>query len=494
MNCFRKICFFFFILAFIISTTTVTYTANTLYNIQINPLNRLILFFDEIPKNITSQLNNTKTQIVITLKDVVSRAKPDSLVGEGIISKISIRKIQTNLELSISLKSQRGYTISPLEYSRALMVEVFDWNSLSVANDNYRMGQLALAENLSSARAYFEKAFNENIANAGYFLGVLFLKANKIQKAREILSKAQTLGTDIADNFAALAQVYHIMGDNNKFQEFRKKFINNTFSLSYSPIGIDTTLGDSIFKEVNDFFAFYDTQSKDTSIISQEKSPTEEKQNNSILNNNKQKVASSISLFEKILIFLVATVLLMSVMLATLYLKWKRQRANQLKEKFSSEFQNEQQKIRDIATFATKMYQNAEATKAETTHQNVDSPNQINQHIKQLAEEILASKQKIEIKEKDQVSIQAQPSSKQKISPRVELAMQIQREQEELIKRKLQQLETSQLETSTERLLEISKKYGLSISSLYAKKNIEAIAKDKSIIEKLRSKFSSKKQ
>lgn len=493
MNYLKKICFFFLVFILLMSEVDLLFSANTLYRMQINPLNRLVLFFDEIPKEVDSQLDNTKTNITIELKNVTARVKSDTLSGEGIINKVSIRRTSTDIEMSVSLKSPRGYTITPLEYSRALIVEVFDWNSLSPAEDNYRMGQLALMDNLASARLYFEKAFSENIANAGYYLGVIYLKANEIQKAKEIFLKAQTLGTDIVDNYAALAQVCQILGDSNKFQEYRKKFISNTVSLSYNPIEIDSTLRDSVFKSVNDFLTLIENQHTDTFATTKKEIP-EGKQSRETNHENKSETSSQISLFEKVLIFLVGTVLLMSIMLVSLYLRWKKQRAKQTKEKFASEFQSEQEKIRSYPRFATKLYQKTEESKTETSTQQNSPPNTINQHIKQLAEEILATKQKIEVEEASQEPTLPTSSTKQKISPRLELAMQIQQEQEELIKRKLRQLEDIPLETSQEKMLEISKRLGISMSSLFAKKNIEAIAKDKSVIEKLRLKFSSKKK
>ncbi len=491
MNCLSKACFLFLVLVLLIGTPHLLFSANILYKMQIGPLNRLVLFFDEIPKEVDSQLDNTKTNITIKLKDAIARVKSDTLLGEGIINKVSIQRSSTNIDLSISLKSPRGYTITPLEYSRALVVEVFDWNSLSPPEDNYRMGQLALMDNLASARLYFEKAFSENIANAGYYLGMIYLKANEVQKAKEIFLKAQTLGTDIVDNYAALAQVCQALGDSNKFQEYRKKFISNTVSLSYNPIEIDSTLRDSIFKSVNDFFPLVESQSTDTLTDGKKEIP-QEKQISNTNYGNESETGSTISLFYKVLIFLVGTVILMSIMLVTLYLRWKKQRTKQMNEKFASEFQSEQEKIHSYSGVAIKLYQKAEESKTEISTQENLPPNPINQHIRQLAEEILATKQKIELEEVQQEPTPSPSSTKQKISPR--LAMQIQHEQEELIRRKLLQLANIPLENSQEKMLEISKRLGIPMSSLFAKKNIEAMSKDKSIIEKLRLKFSSKKK
>lgn len=493
MNCLKKVCFFFLIFVFLTTTEHLLFAANVLYKMQINPLNRLVLFFDEIPKGVDSQLDDTKTNITIELKNATARVKSDTLLGEGIINKVYIQRNSTNIEILISLKSPRGYTITPLEYSRALIVEVFDWNSLSPAEDNYRMGQLALMNNLASARLYFEKAFSENIANSGYYLGVIYLKANEIQKAKEIFLKAQILGTDIVDNYAALAQVCQILGDSNKFQEYRRKFIGNTVSLSYNPIEIDSTLRDSVFKRVNDFLTLIENQHTDT-FAAIKKETQKDKQSRNTNYENKPGTSASISLFEKVLIFLFGTVLLMSIMLVTLYLRWKKQRAKQVKEKFASEFQSEREKVHSYPNFATNLYRRAEESKTEVPTEQNSPPNLINQHIKQLAEEILATKQKIEVDEANQEPTPPPSPTKQKISPRVELAMQMQQEQEELIKRKLRQLEDIQLETSQEKMLEISKRLGISMSSLFARKNIEAMAKDKSIIEKLRLKFGSKKK
>ncbi len=76
-----------------------------------------------------------------------------------------------------------------------------------------------------------------------------------------------------------------------------------------------------------------------------------------------------------------------------------------------------------------------------------------------------------------------------KIPPRIEVAMQIQKEQAELIKRKIDKLEVAEIPLEKEKLEELAKNLGINKTSLLAKKNIEAIESNKELHKKLFEKF-----
>ncbi|MGB9912809.1 MAG: tetratricopeptide repeat protein, partial [Candidatus Kapaibacteriota bacterium] len=102
------------------------------------------------------------------------------------------------------------------------------------------------------ARKYFEKAFDENIANAGFFLGYLHLKANLPEKALQILQKAERLGCNLPDVHSALAQTYFLLNDKENFEKYKSKFLNERDFPFFKFIEVEPQLKDSIFKEVSD--------------------------------------------------------------------------------------------------------------------------------------------------------------------------------------------------------------------------------------------------
>ncbi|MCX7908344.1 MAG: hypothetical protein N2560_02360 [Ignavibacteria bacterium] len=457
---------------------------------QINPLNRLTIFFTDLPLTYNSYLNSEKTIISLVINDVNTKLKEDSVVSDGIIKKAELKKFANHIEINIYLKSPRGYSISPLEFSRALMLEVFDWNSLSQAEDNYRMGQLSLGDNLAVARKYFELAFQEPIANAGFFLGYLYLKANLPDQAKQILSKAENLGCNIPDIFSALAQCYYLLNDRNNYEKYKSKFLSEQKVANFKFIEIHPELKDSIFKEFPSLFV---EQKKEFSQDSIKTLDTIKISEPTIRNEkSSRETQEKYSFIEKILVFLLVSILVVTILLISLYFKWKKEKKLLLiKKKFENELVKQRQKAIPNK-FATQTYKKTEEfSKNEIEEKKQEPEKYINPEIKALAEQIIDSK-KAELAQE----ITEEESSKQfrkKYPPRVEIAMQIQKEQAELIKKKVDSLEISELPTGQDKLEDFAKKFGISKTSLLAKINIEAIEKNKDLYKELYEKFFQKK-
>ncbi|MGB9770667.1 MAG: tetratricopeptide repeat protein [Candidatus Kapaibacteriota bacterium] len=468
------------------------YSEATFQKLQINPLNRLTIFFDELPSDFNSFLNADKTVISVLIYGAKSTVGKDSILSDGIIKKAEMKKFSNHLEFNIYLKSPRGYTITPLEFSRALMIEVFDWNSLSPAEDNYRMGQLSITNNLAVARKYFEKAFDENIANAGFFLGYLHLKANLPEKALQILQKAERLGCNLPDVHSALAQTYFLLNDKENFEKYKSKFLNERDFPFFKFIEVEPQLKDSIFKEVSDvpveteLSQNIDTTKQTLDTIKATK-PTVIKEK--IVENRNEKF----SIVEKLFIFLIASIVVTSILLLSLYVKWKKgKRLLEIKQKFEDELIRQKRKAIPNKIVAD-IYKRAEqTTKSETaTEQQKPKISNLNPEIKTLAEQIIDSKKA----EKDQQTSAAEKSNEKsnRYPPKVELALQIQKEQSELIKKKIDKLESTEIPLDKEKLEELAKNLGLNKTSLLARKNIEAIEKNKDIYKDLIRKFFPKK-
>ncbi len=460
---------------------------------KINPLNRLTIFFDKIPKDYDAFLNQDKTLISITINDATTKIKTDTVVSDGIIKKAELISYASHLEFNLFLKSPRGFSIVPLEFSQALMIEVFDWNSLSPEEDAYRMGQLSLTNNLAVARNYFEKSFKNNIANAGYFLGYLYLKSNLPEDATNILLKAMNLGCNIPDVYAALAQSYYLLEKKSEYQKFRSQFLSTQDVSNFYFIQIEPELKDSIFKNVQDIFA--EAEEKNDKAKEAVQDTTKPSEPIVINQTNAESSSNNYSIIQKIIIFLTVSILLVAILLLSLYLKWKKEKKLlQIKKKFEEDLLNEKRKTIP-SQLAAQLYKKTEEISKETS--NTESKEQhkeefakFNKNIKKLVEQIIDSKKsEQELSEKTN-----QRSIPKKYPPRVEVAMQIQKEQLELIKKKFEQVETTIIPTDIEKLEELAKNLRINKASLLAKKNIEAIEKNKDLHKSLFEKFFPKKK
>ncbi|MGB9912810.1 MAG: hypothetical protein ACPLRO_05525, partial [Candidatus Kapaibacteriota bacterium] len=192
-------------------------------------------------------------------------------------------------------------------------------------------------------------------------------------------------------------------------------------------------------------------------------------------------------------IFLIASIVVTSILLLSLYVKWKKgKRLLEIKQKFEDELIRQKRKAIPNKIVAD-IYKRAEqTTKSETaTEQQKPKISNLNPEIKTLAEQIIDSKKA----EKDQQTSAAEKSNEKsnRYPPKVELALQIQKEQSELIKKKIDKLESTEIPLDKEKLEELAKNLGLNKTSLLARKNIEAIEKNKDIYKDLIRKFFPKK-
>lgn len=486
---------YFLILLVLILFAFTNKTKPSNYNLkyaEIKPLNRVSLYFDSLPSNINSQLNEHKTSLSFIFQNTKA-LQINPLRGEGIINSLEFFNHPSHLEIIIKINSPRGYTFVTLPTSQSLIIEVFEWKSLSIAEDNYRMGLLALSNNLSVAHKYFKNAFKEKISNAGFFLGMLFLRADLIDEAIQTLLEAEKLNCNIPDLYILLAQAFQLRNENIKSNEYRKKYFELTHLTNIHYLLIEPSLKDSILKDITEDLIINEESTKKNIDTAKDttKITTQYNKIDSILSSNSKET----QVIEKILTYILLTIGFLSLMLFTLYLKWKSE-----KRKISSAmgFQNELQKqttaVKVSKTLLEKVYQSQSQSKQTPPKPPVvDSPNQINPEVKDLAKEIIASKQTFK-KPYEESTIEISKSTFKRIPTKLEMAMQIQKEQQKLIKTKLENIERLPTDADPKKLIEKAKSLGLSKSSLYARQNITAIEKDKSLTQKLFEKFYYKKK
>ena len=213
--------FMFFCFPFLANSATVQKSS-------IEPLNRLIVEFDKIPQFFESSISADKKTITINLGNTNFPTEQEILTGEGIIQKVEFSKKAEQTILTITLIAQRGYITATLPFTQGLLVEVFDWNKLNQAEEEYRTALLGLTDDCDLAKPHFVAAINGNIGDAATFLGFCQLSEGKINSALKSFKFAEIKKSTLIDNLAALAQIYSIKKDNVNSEKYVKLFKEKT--------------------------------------------------------------------------------------------------------------------------------------------------------------------------------------------------------------------------------------------------------------------------
>lgn len=225
MKC-KNTIFFIFILCLCILYTAPAQTPE-IERVRITQ-RRVYIYLSQPASGFRSLLSQDKKKITLFLKNTGIAESAKETRGQGAIENVYIQRGEKEAEISILLKEKLGYTAAHLPFSKAITVEVFDWNEVSGPEDHYRSGLLALESNNTTALSYFLKAAAGGHADAAAYAGIIFLKQNKAQEAKDNLLKAVEANTGIADAYAALAQIYSSDNDPVKADHMREIFRQRT--------------------------------------------------------------------------------------------------------------------------------------------------------------------------------------------------------------------------------------------------------------------------
>jgi hypothetical protein len=233
---------FTFIIVSIITSNNINLLAVSVRNYTIAPLNRVSIYFDQMPTIVEGLLTQDKRKLNINFGEVDFTSAQQFIVGEGIINKVELIKKDKNTFLILSLTDPRGFTIAKLPFSTGLIIEVFDWNKLDTAEEAYRMGLLSLIDNETElAIPDLLKGANGDIADASFFLGNTYLNKGKINTALKLFRFADLKGTSINDNYTALSQIYTYKKQNIDAERYAKIYKAKTGNpitpkIQFSPI------------------------------------------------------------------------------------------------------------------------------------------------------------------------------------------------------------------------------------------------------------------
>ncbi|TAL68408.1 MAG: hypothetical protein EPN82_10465 [Bacteroidetes bacterium] len=490
-------------------------------NIDINPLNRTTIYCSALPENFATRLSDDKQKVVIMLKDATV---PDSLREKhstGIISDVYVQSFKNNLGISIILKEKRGYTAVPLVYSRAIMAEVFKWDQLTPAEDEYRTGLLALEANIrNSAEKSFEKAVSLGNADASVFLGILRLEQGRIKSALENLLIAYKFQVKIPDCFAALSQIMKMSNFQRESGILADSFYKQTGLRSFPEIVVpeNTELTendlhyDSLLKEISFLIT------KDSTLLQQKKDSirkdsADNKRFKEIFDNKNKEISKKDAItqilesfipagFSKLLFVFIVLFLVIFTVLLFAYFKWRKKQVESRKKKPSVQKRSgdQQKQSTAIARKAVDAYQKSGTIVDKNSGTDTDIPRIVkteekkagdfkqsfDEKLNELAGRLDEPKREILLAEMDRKTIGNQ-SDEVKLTPKLELALHLLEEQKNLKNKETGNIAEADILTDLSKLKEVAKSLGITKESRQpGKKEIE---NDKQTISQLADKF-----
>jgi hypothetical protein len=500
---------------FLVNIDYYSFSENSIQKLSIEPLNRVNINLSFLPEKFESVLSADKLKITIKLDETSVNPNERQRSSTGVISDVTVSKAGNNSVISISLKEKRGYNAVILPYSKTLIVEIFQWNQLSVGEDKYRIGLLGFENKIPSAAIKdFISAVKENVPNAAAFLGILYLKLGKINSAELCLRLAEKNGSNIFDLYAALSQIYTIKNDSVKSKEFEKKFIqktgNNEFQFLIIP---EITETDSSYSESIEYLKELLNKEQPLNIV---KDTIIKKTDSTLINKNKVTPVDSTAIkgfnisdySEYALIGFFA--ILISILY--LYLKWRNKKLDIMKAhketRFGIDLKNQKDKI--VPKKVTDIYKSHEQT--ENITKQLPKKNEEPKNIETIDKEkkLVDDKMRKEV-ESYLKNVRNQPrakhdnideefekhsdigSNKKPMSAKIELAMNLAEEQKKIKTQNLHELESINMPKDLSKLNEISKKLGIEKGGLETKQAIERLLADEEYLDKLKRKFDDEK-
>ncbi|MGE5479727.1 MAG: hypothetical protein ACM3U1_04775 [Chloroflexota bacterium] len=215
----------------------IAFAAASLVRVDIAQPSRAYFYFNQqIPKHST-KLTEDKKNVKLTFLAGQIADSARSKRGDGVISNVYAQLLKKRIECDVILKAPMGYSTLSLPWSRAVVLDVFEWNKLSESDDAYRTALLALEEDLpEAAKPDLLKAASGGSAEAAFVLATLALMEGKANSALEALKYAERGGVSFPDLAAAKAQAYQLLGQPDSASRYSGLFISMSRGLPFLPI------------------------------------------------------------------------------------------------------------------------------------------------------------------------------------------------------------------------------------------------------------------
>ncbi len=477
---------------------------NQLIRIKANDSNRVLLYFSNQLISYKSELSEDKRKVIIKIPRCIPAEDARKAFGKGSIQDVYVLQADANTEVNIILKDKLGYTANFLPYSKALIIEVFRWSDLKTADDHYRSGLLALESGLEDvAVKNLVAALSLGNYQASAYLGLIYLQKGHINKAAEYLRIAAVRNINIDDVYAAISQILKMQSNFDKAIQFADIFKNRSGLDHYLDLPIEMVdsavnntdlqllqsnyFDDILMIESNADTSMNDTLNRQFAKLFEENS----------LNSNQSEVTTELipSWVTILIVGIFASALVLVIILAILYYRWrKKQKAkgvnNEAKSKFENYLQKSYHSSEVLSSKAVSAYKQQEESVIGNHETKISE--KPDQSITSLQNKLFDTLDKLsESHEKIDASA-TEPTSVTK-SPKVELALHLQKEQQKLKQRNLEALNRIELPADVKKITEFAKKLGIERGSVEVKKALDDILSNKDYMTKLSEKFKSKK-
>lgn len=479
--------------------SSILFSQNKINSVNVNPLNRIRISFDKLPTNYISELSDDKKTITINLNEPFQQL--DTIINfQGIISKATVNSSTEKCSIVLTLNDKRGYTIATLPYSNSLLIDVFQWNTLTIGEDKFRTALIALESNFK------ENAFNdliesikENTKDAAVILGLELLEESYIESSKLLFDYALYKNdTAIYELYAGLSDVYNQKAETDKSNRFSALYLKtaNTNKLNFIL---------SSFKNPNDSNFMNKIKFLD-SILKQ--NTTADSINTTIVdstNVSKQKTNSlkDDNINSNIVEYAVYLMLGLLVLIIYFYAKWRNKKIQDLIElkkiKVPEKKPEKAQKKPNIGSKLANVYKKQDA-KVETTMptkiekseaQKITEQNDKAQSLLEIVKKVQDENKNKESVEKN-ISDLIEKKQRTQIPAKVEIAMNIANEQKKIKEQSLEEFNAISLPSESDKLFEISKKLGIEMGGFEIRKQIEKIMKSDKEIEDLKNKFTNR--
>jgi hypothetical protein len=485
---------FFLIVWLILASGVDLFSKDILNQIIINPLNRTSLYFDDMPKSFQSKLSDDKKTISLELPSINVVDSCRQLTGQGIINSIQVQTYATKTLVTIMLKDKRGYNAVPLPYSKSVMIEVFNWNDLTPAEDKYRTALLAYEDGIyKESMSDLLESIKLGNTNALAFAGIISLKLGQVNSAKNFLKLAIAKNTDIYDAHAALYHAYMISDSVAEAELHLKQFKNlsgvatiGIFDIDLS-IPLDTALfafSESVVAGIN----LSEITSLDSALISDTISDTTAPLDN--LSTELSDTPFLTKYFLETLIFIAFAIL---VMLMFFYFRWRTAQQEIISRQKGARFSGDlkEAKVNLKPKQVTDIYSESEKLTKPVAPPQVSPEEEAKKVMVKDIEQILKeSDQKAEKQSKSKANVQIKKVvEKTAANPKVELAMHLIEEQRKIKTSQIDSLKIEDLPDESGKLNDIAKKFGIEKGGLETKQAIERLLKDEKYFERISKKF-----
>jgi hypothetical protein len=414
--------------------------------------------------------------------------------GQGIINSIQVQTYPTKSLITLMLRDKRGYNAVPLPYSKSVMIEVFNWNDLTPAEDKYRTALLAYEDGIyKEAIKDLVESIKAGNANALSFAGIISLKLGQVVSAKNFLRLAIAKNTDIYDAHAALYHAYMISDSVSEAELHLNQFkiLTGVATIGTVDIDLSNPLDTALFAFSESIVAGVDLSvitPLDSASFSEAKADT-----TAPLGDLTSEMSDTTFLTKYFLETLVIIAFAIIVMLMYFYFRWRTAQqeiiSRQKGAKFTSDLNDAKVNLqpKQVANIYTETEKITKPVAPPPISPEDEAKKVMVKDIEQILKE---SDQKAE--KKAQSKTQNKPTKnieKASANPKVELAMHLIEEQRKIKTSQIESLKIEDLPEESGKLNDIAKKFGIEKGGLETKQAIERLLKDEKYFERISKKF-----